>query len=355
MVGSHVGCRELLKAFNHRRRRDDNRWACAAYRHSPTFLAPSSVLCDHTAAQRLTADMRQLQLVGISLMRPCAARNRYLPLILFACAGLIGVAGCGDDTPTAPTPTPTPMPTPAPTVTSVAVTGDTIVGMGQTVQLTATATFSNGTQQNVTSQATWQSSNSSLATVSAGLVVGLTIGSVAVTASFQGASGALGITVTARRFAVRLDLTSFFAVDTCDDGTQGPTIGEFTMKASLILPDGTQPLIYQTDAYPGDPSGPRVFNLGRGASQPLTSNITRTLAGEAGQFVQVEFRSTEWDEQVVMIPPFIRYIHDSRMRDLFTTRTHSFSGGTFTGLGANTLTLGSGSCQVRLNYSVTAQ
>src|SRR5262249_24353587 len=62
----------------------------------------------------------------------------------------------------------TPPPTqPTPTVVSVAVTGAGSPTAGDTVQLTATATFSDNTTQTVTAQATWDSSNASVATVNA--------------------------------------------------------------------------------------------------------------------------------------------------------------------------------------------
>jgi hypothetical protein len=63
------------------------------------------------------------------------------------------------------------------------------VTRGNTVQLTATATFSDNSQQDVTNAATWQSSNTSIATVSAtGLVTAnnSTTGVANITATFQG-------------------------------------------------------------------------------------------------------------------------------------------------------------------------
>lgn len=54
----------------------------------------------------------------------------------------------------------------APTVTSVAVTGSTTVARGETAQLQAVATLSDGTTQTVTALATWESSAPNIASIS---------------------------------------------------------------------------------------------------------------------------------------------------------------------------------------------
>jgi hypothetical protein len=42
------------------------------------------------------------------------------------------------------------------------------------------------------------------------------------------------------------------------------------------------------------------------------------------------------------------------MSDRGVTRTHQYSNDTFSNLGTNALTVGSGSCALRLDYSVSA-
>jgi len=92
--------------------------------------------------------------------------------------------------------------TPTPTVSSIAVAG-TAPNVGLTAQFTATATMSNGTTQNVTSQATWQSSNAAIATVNAaGIVTGVAPGDVDITATFQSVAGRQRITVVVRTFTL---------------------------------------------------------------------------------------------------------------------------------------------------------
>ena len=81
------------------------------------------------------------------------------------------------------------------TVSTVAVAG-TAPAVGATSQFTATATLMNGTTQDVTSLATWSSSNSSEATVStSGLVAGIGAGTVTIQATYQSVTGADQITV----------------------------------------------------------------------------------------------------------------------------------------------------------------
>jgi hypothetical protein len=98
------------------------------------------------------------------------------------------LAACGGSTTTAPTAT----------VAVVAVTGTaSLSGVGQTSQLTLTATTSAGAMQTVTSQGTWQSSNAAVVTVStAGLVTAQGYGAAVVTASYQGATTSVAFAVT---------------------------------------------------------------------------------------------------------------------------------------------------------------
>jgi Bacterial Ig-like domain (group 2) len=83
------------------------------------------------------------------------------------------------------------------TVSSVAVTG-VVPAVGAQSQMVATATLSNGTTQDVTSSATWQSSNNAVAAVtSSGLVTGVAAGAVQITATYQSVSGVDNVTITA--------------------------------------------------------------------------------------------------------------------------------------------------------------
>jgi hypothetical protein len=241
------------------------------------------------------------------------------------------------------------------TVTNVTIGGATSVTEGGTAQLTATANRSNGTTETVTSQATWNSSNTMVATVSAtGLLTALAPGSTDISAAFGGQTGRRTLQVAVARFGLVLAIQSVTALNTCDDFTQGLTNGEFATRVQWVTPNGGTEILDQTTAYPGDPDNLRVYNLGQGESQSINETRTFTLDGEAGQFVRVQFNATEWDSQIVIIPPSTRWVRDGDMNDRSTTRTHSFSNGNFGSLGPNSLTLGASGCQIRLSYNLSS-
>jgi hypothetical protein len=71
------------------------------------------------------------------------------------------------------------------------------LAIGETVQLTATAIYTDGSSRNVTADASWESSNPGVATVAAGSVTGMAEGVAAIIARFGGKDGNQGITVHA--------------------------------------------------------------------------------------------------------------------------------------------------------------
>jgi hypothetical protein len=123
-------------------------------------------------------------------MRRSAVALALAWLIAFGLARCGG--GGGNSTPANPTPLP-------PSVTGVAVTGPSnSAKSGDSGQFTATATLSNGTNQNVTSQATWQSSDTNVATVSSsGMVTAANAGEADIKATYQAVTGSMRLTVTA--------------------------------------------------------------------------------------------------------------------------------------------------------------
>ena len=115
-------------------------------------------------------------------------RHRTKATLLSRCALVIGVsaavfaAACGNST------------SPS-TVSAVSVSGPA-PAVGTTSQLDAVAMLSDGTSQDVTSSATWQSLNTERATVSStGTVTALSSGDVVVQASYQGTVGSLSLTI----------------------------------------------------------------------------------------------------------------------------------------------------------------
>ena len=85
------------------------------------------------------------------------------------------------------------------TVTSIAVTPTTpSITTGATQQFKATATYSDGSTGNVTSSATWASSNTTVAAVNlAGLATGGSAGNTTISATLSGKSGSTTLTVLA--------------------------------------------------------------------------------------------------------------------------------------------------------------
>ena len=106
--------------------------------------------------------------------------------LLVTCAALIAGA-CGSST-VAPTPTPAPTVTvPAVSVVSLSIDGNASLSLkGETSQLTAHATMSNGRVEDKTSSVTWSSSVVTVATVTpSGLITAMGDGKTVVTATFE--------------------------------------------------------------------------------------------------------------------------------------------------------------------------
>ncbi len=81
------------------------------------------------------------------------------------------------------------------TVATLSITG-AAPAVGGKSQFSAQAVLPDGTVENVTSTATWQSANTAIATVSTtGLVTGVSAGTTTVTVTFQGVSVIQTVTI----------------------------------------------------------------------------------------------------------------------------------------------------------------
>ena len=88
------------------------------------------------------------------------------------------------------------------TVNSIALSPqNSAVSVGQTLQLTAMATLSDGTKKDISSAATWNSASMSVATVSAGQVSGLALGVVTIQVASGSANASTLLNVTDKNFS----------------------------------------------------------------------------------------------------------------------------------------------------------
>lgn len=115
-------------------------------------------------------------------------RTRRIAVI--CCLAALTAAACSNSRQTAPS-----------RLVSLTITGGPIAG--QSAQLTASARYMDDSVRDVTTQATWQSSNQQVATVSnAGVITPVGPGDVDISASFEGQVGKLHLTMGASPVAL---------------------------------------------------------------------------------------------------------------------------------------------------------
>lgn len=161
--------------------------------------------------------------------------------------------------------------------------------VGGTQPYSAQAIFSDGTQQPVTRQATWQSSDSNVAQIGSGgrnrgVATGVSAGTVTITATFNGVSGTASLTVTSAQL-ISIQLTPFQptlipgdrvqmqAVAVFSDGTQRNVTGQATWVS-------TSPNIAAVSTGGGGPGGGNR-GLVTGIS-PGMATISATFMGVSG-------------------------------------------------------------------------
>jgi hypothetical protein len=111
---------------------------------------------------------------------------------------LVAAVGCGKDSPPMAPSGSANTPPPPPSVTRVSLSGNVnLTAVGETSQLTATATFSDNTTRDVTAQARWAVGDPSVAVVSpTGLLTILKLGRTFVSAVYQNLGMSATITAT---------------------------------------------------------------------------------------------------------------------------------------------------------------
>ncbi len=132
---------------------------------------------------------------------------------------------------------------------SISIDGVAPVSVGQSILITATGIFADGTKQDVTAQATWTSGDTTLAAValdaasSKEKVTGIKAGTLSVVAVLSGVTGKASITVTAATLTA-INVTpaqaiiqrgvsqQFQATGTYSDGTTGDVTAQATWASS---------------------------------------------------------------------------------------------------------------------------
>ena len=128
-------------------------------------------------------------------------RYTFFSLLVLSCF-VSWTTGCG----AAPAPNSGPQ---AKTLAAISITPATFpLIVGGTQQLTATATYSDGSKADVGASASWASSNKTIASVnSAGMVTAAAAGTATISATLTGQSGSAAVTVGSTRSLVSISIT----------------------------------------------------------------------------------------------------------------------------------------------------
>lgn len=172
------------------------------------------------------------------------------------------------------------------TVLSVTITpSPATVGIGGTVALRALATYSDGTQRDITDLAAWQSGDTFVATVSgiagsAGVVTGVAEGRTIITATLDGVSGQAGVIVSAAGL-LGIDISPANATTTAGLRSSYTATGRYA--------DGTQrDLTTQVTWTTADAAIATISNVAGARGQllaraPGTTQVIATFMGVSGR------------------------------------------------------------------------
>jgi hypothetical protein len=277
-----------------------------------------------------------------------AMQKRYLSM--WALGAALAAMGCGGS-PTEPT---APTGPPAATLTELRVSGGGGLEVGGTAQMRADGLFSDGSVRIVTSQVTWTSLSLDLATIaSTGIVSGVAVGTVTIQAAYEGKTTTHAVQVRGRRVNVIVTAIALECAADCEDFTQGDGDFAFYSAARGTVGDGqtaTTNVLSQTSGYP---SAGSVIRLATGQLRALQSAATFQIREEAGAYLEVAFRATEWDEILGSS------IADRRMNDDSNTARFVWSArpgeGWQAAPGTHTMSVGGSGCLLRLRYGIAVQ
>ena len=156
------------------------------------------------------------------------------------------------------------------------------VRVGQTVRYTATAIYSNNTQQPLTQGVSWSSSDTGVATIAAGMGRGMAavavatavaVGTTTISATYQGVKGSTPLTVTDAT-VVSIEVTPSSPTLTVNERQQ--------LAATAIYSDNTtQDVTAQATWVSSDPTVAQVTTGGRGPGGGGRGNVTALASGSA--------------------------------------------------------------------------
>ena len=152
------------------------------------------------------------------------------------------------------------------------------IASGATEQLTATAVYSDNSTKLITSQAAWQSSDPTVAAVSAsGLLTALKSGNVTVTATWNSISGTVGVSVTAGALSSITVTPAAFSIAS----------GQSKKLSALgTYADGTSLDVTSQATWSSSTSAASVDSTGLvTGSSAGTSTITATIGSKTGSAI----------------------------------------------------------------------
>jgi hypothetical protein len=218
--------------------------------------------------------------------------------------------------------------------------------VGRTIQMRAVGDYSDGSTRDLTSQATWSSSNTGVATVTPdGRVTGNVAGTVTIRATYQGIEGILQTLVLGRGWQVRVLVQRLECLGDCEDFTQGQ--GDFAYSVELATESVEGQILAGTSNYP---SASSVVRLGTNESVNINRTGEFSSRDAEGRFVNLKFRATEWDD--LLGSPVV----DSRMNEESSTARYQFRANQdWLPNGPNYITIGPSGCRLRLHYTLLKQ
>ena len=170
----------------------------------------------------------------------------------------------------------------APTLSSIALTpANPAIAPGATQQFTATGTYSDNSTQNLTTQVTWTSLNTAVATVSAGgLATGVSAGTTTISATLSSVSGSTGLTVQAAPLSITTASLPNGTVNVAYSATLAATGGTGPYNWSIVsgsLPSGLA-LNAATGAISGTPTAAATSNFTVQVTDSATPSVTTSKA-----------------------------------------------------------------------------